>query len=166
MIDAKQLEQLREDTDGVRRVIHLNNAGSSLPPNLVRDAMIDYLKEEAELGGYETHTKHFHELESTYGLIAQLINAKSEEIAIVENATVAWNAAFQSIPFEDGDEIITNKSDYASNYLSYMHHPKDLNIKVLPSLKSGDPDVQALQLYITDKTKLVSITHMPTNGGS
>ena len=165
MIDAKKLEQLRRDTDGIKRVIHFNNAGSSLPPNVVRDAMIDYLREEAELGGYETHAKHFNELESTYGLIAQLINAKPDEIAILENATVAWNAAFQSIPFEDGDEIITNKSDYASNYLSYMHHPKDLTIKVLPGLNSGDPDVQVLDRYVTPRTKLVSITHMPTNGG-
>lgn len=165
MIDAKQLQQLREETDGVKRVIHFNNAGSSLPPNVVRDAMIEYLTEEAELGGYETHTKHFEQLESTYELIAQLIGAQKEEIAIVENATVAWNAAFQSIPFQDGDEIITNQSDYASNYLSYLYHQNDLTVKVLPSLASGDPDVEALDRFITSKTKLVSITHMPTNGG-
>ena len=165
MIDAKKLEKLRNDTDGVKRVIHFNNAGSSLPPNFVRDAMIDYLKEESELGGYETHAKYFGQLESTYGLIAELINANKEEIAIVENATVAWNAAFQSIVFDDGDEIVTNNSDYASNYLAYLHHPKNLTIKVLPTLSSGDPDVEALERYITGKTKLVSITHMPTNSG-
>ena len=165
MIDAKQLQQLREDTDGVKRVIHFNNAGSSLPPNVVRDAMIEYLTEEAELGGYETHSKHFKQLESTYGLIAQLINAKQGEIAIVENATVAWNAAFQSIPLHDGDEIITNQSDYASNYLSYLHHRNDLTVKVLPTLDNGDPDVSALERFMTPKTKLVSITHMPTNSG-
>ncbi len=165
MIDPRQLQELRNDTDGVQRVIHFNNAGSSLPPNVVRNTMIDYLKEEAEVGGYETHRVHFDAMESTYDLIAQLIGAKRNEIAIVENATVAWNGAFQAIPFEDRDEIITNKSDYASNYLSYMHHSKDLTVKVLPSLESGDPDVEALERYITPKTKLVSITHMPTNSG-
>ncbi|MBO3697963.1 aminotransferase class V-fold PLP-dependent enzyme [Fabibacter sp. E12] len=165
MFDAKDIERFREETDGVKEVIHLNNAGSALPPNVVRDAVVYYTAEEATFGGYETHSRYFEEIESTYDVIAQLINASREEIALVENATVAWNGAFQAIDWQDGDEIITNQSDYASNYISYLHHPRDLNIKVIPNLPNGDPDLVALDKLFTDKTKLVSITHMPTNGG-
>ena len=165
MYSAKDIERFRKDTDGVQKVIHLNNAGSSLPPNDVRDAVIYYTAEEATYGGYETHTKHFEEIESTYDVIAKLINASREEIALVENATAAWNGAFQAIDWQDGDEIITNQSDYASNYIAYLHHPCDLEIKVIPNLPNGDLDLEAFEAMITSKTKLVSITHMPTNGG-
>ncbi|OEK03958.1 aminotransferase class V-fold PLP-dependent enzyme [Roseivirga misakiensis] len=165
MFSAKDIERFREDTDGVQKVIHFNNAGSALPVNQVRDAVVDYTIEEATYGGYETHTKHFDVLEATYEAIAKLIKADKEEIAIVENATVAWNAAFQSIDFEDGDEIITNQSDYASNYIAYLHHRKDLTVKVIPNLDNGDPDLEAFETLIGENTKLVSITHMPTNGG-
>lgn len=165
MFSTKDIEKFRTETDGVQKVIHLNNAGSSLPPNAVRDAVIQYVAEEATYGGYEMHTKYFEAIESTYDVIAKLINASREEIALVENATAAWNGAFQAIDWQDGDEIITNQSDYASNYIAYLHHPCDLEIKVIPNLPNGDPDLEAFEAMITSKTKLVSITHMPTNGG-
>lgn len=165
MFNASDIERFRRDTDGVQKVIHFNNAGSALPPNVVRDTMIDYLREEALYGGYETHSKHFKTIESTYDLLAELINARREEIALLENATVAWNAAFQAVDWEDGDEVITNQSDYASNYLSYLHHAKDLKVKVIPNLANGDPDMEAFEELFTSRTKLVSITHIPTNGG-
>lgn len=165
MFSAKDIEGFRSETDGVKKVIHFNNAGSALSPNIVRDAMINYLKEEALFGGYETHSKYFEELELTYDLLAEMINADRSEIALLENATVAWNAAFQAIDWQDGDEVITNQSDYASNYISYLHHPRDLNIKVIPNLQNGDPDLEAFEKLFSRHTKLVSITHMPTNGG-
>lgn len=165
MFSAKDIERFRRETDGVQKVIHFNNAGSALPPNIVRDAMVNYTIEEATLGGYETHSKYFSEIESTYESLAELINADKNEIALLENATAAWNAVFQAMDLKDGDEIITNQADYASNYLSYLHHRKDLLIKVIPNLKNGDPDLEAFERMITAKTRLVSITHMPTNGG-
>jgi len=165
MFDAKDIDRFRKETDGVKEVIHFNNAGSALPPNVVRDAVIQYTMEEATRGGYEIHSKRFEEIESTYDAIAQLINASREEIALVENATVAWNSAFQAIDWQDGGEIITNQSDYASNYISYLHHRCDLVIKVIPNLPNGNPDLEAFERLFTPRTKLVSITHMPTNGG-
>ncbi|OEK00372.1 aminotransferase class V [Roseivirga sp. 4D4] len=165
MFDAKDIKRFREETDGTQKVIHLNNAGSALPPNVVRDAVIYYTAEEATYGGYETHSKYFEQIELTYDVIAKLLNASREEIALVENATVAWNAAFQAIDWQDGDEVITNQSDYASNYISYLHHPRDLKIKLIPNRDNGDPDLEAFERMISPKTKLVSITHMPTNGG-
>ncbi len=165
MFSAKDIERFRIETDGVQKVIHFNNAGSALPPNTVRDAMVNYIVEEATYGGYEVNSKYTDKIESTYELLAKLINAHKEEIAILENATAAWNAAFQAIDWEGGDEIITNQPDYASNYLSYLHHQKDLVIRVIPNLENGDPNLEAFTQMFTSKTKLVSITHMPTNGG-
>ena len=165
MFTDKDIAKFRSETDGVQKVIHLNNAGSSLPPNKVREAVIDFLKEEAEIGGYELHVKKSEELNATYGSLARLINASEEEIALVENATAAWNGAFQGIEWKKGDEVICNRSDYASNYLAYLHHPAKLKVKVIPYNSLGDEDLSAFEKMISSKTKLVSITHMPTNSG-
>lgn len=159
------IQRFQSETDGTKHRIHFNNAGASLPPNIVRDGVIDFLKEEAELGGYEIHTKRANELVSVYPAIARMLNAKSNEIAIMENATAAWNAVFQAFDLKDGDEVITNQPDYASNYLAYLNHPADLKIKVIPNHKNGDPDLTAFEQMITPGTKLVNITHMPTNSG-
>ena len=167
MLGQAQIDQFRKETDGTSKVIHLNNAGSSLPPNIVRDTMIDYLAEEMTYGGYETHTKHFSEIEGVYDSVAQLIDCNRSEVAIVENATVAWNAGFQAIDWNNGDVILATMADYASNYLSYLHLKRkvDIEIAVIPNDESGQPDVNALKQMMSDRVRLVSVTHMPTNSG-
>jgi cysteine desulfurase/selenocysteine lyase len=167
MLTDQDILRFRLDTPGTQQVIHFNNAGSSLPPEVVRQAVNDYNNEEMTLGGYETNQKYLPQLEATYDSIATLLKANRDEIALVENATVAWNAAFQAIDWKDGDVIIATRADYASNYLAYLHLKRkyDLEIKVMPTLPTGDPDLNAFDHMIDSKVKLVSVTHMPTNGG-
>ena len=106
MLTDQDIQRFRLETRGTQHVIHFNNAGSSLPPDVVRNAVNEYNNEEMTMGGYETNEKYLPQLESTYDSIATLLNANKEEIALVENATVAWNAAFQAIDWKNGDVII------------------------------------------------------------
>ncbi|MBL3657819.1 aminotransferase class V-fold PLP-dependent enzyme [Fulvivirga sediminis] len=148
-------------------LIHFNNAGASLVSSEVLEAQISYLKAEAQLGGYETAEKYTNELEAFYTHAANFINASSDEIAFTESATVAWQRAFFSIPFKEGDIILTSKIEYASNYISYLNIQKEKSvvIKVIPSIETGEVDLEALKSMISPKVKLISITHIPTNGG-
>ena len=51
MNQAFDVERARRETPGCARVMHLNNAGSSLPPQTVLDAVVGHLQLEAEIGG-------------------------------------------------------------------------------------------------------------------
>lgn len=167
MFTENDIKRFRSETAGVNKVIHLNNAGSSLPADVVRESVLNYLQEEMTCGGYEVHAKYFEEIEGVYDSIARLLNADPGEIAVLENATVAWNAAFQAISFKEGDEIITCQADYSSNYLAYLHLQKKVGVKVkvAPNDEQGQVDVEALDQMVTDATRLISMVHMPTNGG-
>jgi selenocysteine lyase/cysteine desulfurase len=72
----------RADTPGCEHVLHLNNAGASLMPNPVLDAVAGHLRLEAEIGGYEAAERREEDWEHSYSAIAQLINAAPDEIAI------------------------------------------------------------------------------------
>ena len=161
------IHKLRSETPGCRNVIHFNNAGASLMPRPVVEATISYLREEAEWGGYETAQKYRNELEESYPVIADFINAEAEEIAILENATAAWHMAFHGLDFEAGDRILTSEAEYASNYISYLklRKNKGVSVEVIPSRESGETSVRALEKMMDEKVKLISITHIPTNGG-
>lgn len=161
------ISNLRIQTPGTRNVIHFNNAGASLPPDCVTEAMVDYLNEEARLGGYETARKYREELGEVYESVANFIHAEPDEIAILENATAAWNMAFYSIDFREGDRILTSVSEYASNYISYLRLRQeiDIQIEIISNDRFGQTSVEALESVMDENVKLVSITHIPTNSG-
>ena len=161
------IEWIRKNTPGVSAVTHFNNAGASLVSQQVLDAQIDYLQKEACSGGYETAAVLYDQHENFYREAAKLISASPEEIAYTESATVSWQRAFFSIPFKKGDTILTAKAEYASNYISflYLKGEKGVNIRIIPSNKQGEIDLEELEKSIDGSVRLISLTHMPTNGG-
>lgn len=164
MIDVKRA---RAQTPGVSEVIHFNNAGAGLMPQCVLDAQKTYLDLEARLGGYEAADHESVRLEKVYDAIAQLINCARDEVAVVENATVGWDMAFYAMTFSPGDRILTAQAEYAANYIAYLQVKQKTGavVEVIPSLESGETSVEALQNMLDDHVKLISITHVPTNGG-
>lgn len=157
----------RRETPGVSRVAHFNNAGAALMPQGVLDTVKEYLDLEAHIGGYEAARARSAELDAVYASLARLLNCSAEEIAVVENSTRAWDMAFYSIPFQAGDRILTSQAEYASNYIAYLQMVKRTRavVEVIPNDAWGQVDVQALEQMLQRPTRLVSITHVPTNGG-
>ena len=157
----------RAETPGVDHVAHLNNCGAGLMPRPVLDALQTHLTLEAEIGGYEAEARAAAALANSYAAVARLLNCDASEVAIVENATVAWDMAFYGMAFEAGDRILTAVSEYASNYIAYLQVARrtGAEIVVVPNDDSGQLDVAALENLIDEKTRLISITHVPTNGG-
>lgn len=159
--------RLRGETPGCAHVLHLNAAGSSLPTKRTLDATLDHLKLEAEIGGYEAADQARDVLDGFYPSIARLIGAEPGEIGFIENATRAWDLAFYSLDFKPGDRILTCRSEYSSNYISYLQVAKKTGaeIVVVPDDKHGQIDLAALERAIDQRTRLVSISHIPTQGG-
>lgn len=161
------LTRAREDTPGCRNVLHFNNAGASLMPEPVLDSMLAHLELEAQVGGYEAAAQARDDIEHTYDAVAALIGCASDEVAIVENATRAWDMACYSIPFQPGDRILTAMSEYASNYIAYLQIARKTGASVdpIPNDEYGQVSVDALRQMIDERVKLIAITHVPTNGG-
>ena len=161
------LDKLRAETPGVQDVVHFNNAGAALMPEPVLAAQIKHLKLEARIGGYEAAAREAERCSSVYESVARLIGASLPEIALVENATVAWDMAFYALPFAKGDRILTAETEYAANYIAYLQVAKRVGaiVETVPSRASGELDTAALEEMIDERVKLISITHVPTNGG-
>src|SRR5579864_4059672 len=161
------IERARRETPAASHLLHFNNAGAALMPTPVLQAQLDHLRLEAEMGGYEAAAAVDNRVEAIYGSIAQLLNADHAEIALVENATVAWDMAFYSVGFAPGDRILTAEAEYASNYIAFLQVARRTGavIEVVPSDAAGELDVEALERMIDDRVKLIAITHVPTNGG-
>ena len=164
MID---IERIRSETPGCKHVLHFNSAGSSLMPSPVFDALQRVLRDENEVGGYEAERRAQEDIQAFYTEFAGLLNTDPDEIAYIENATRAWDMAFYGLNLKPGDRVITHESEYASNYLAFLQQSRRLGFEIdlVPSDASGQIDVTALENMIGPKTKLIAITHVPTQGG-
>lgn len=161
------LLRLRADTPGTKNRNHLNNAGAALMPSAVINAVTEYLNREGEIGGYEAAAEANSLLEGAYDSLATLVNCARDEIAIAENATIAWQRAFYSLSFGPGDRILTASAEFAANYVAFLQVAKrtGVSIEVIPNDASGVLDPDALMKMIDDRVRLIAVTWIPTNGG-
>lgn len=164
MID---IARVRADTPSCANIIHFNNAGASLMPDPVFDAMTGHLQLERKIGGYEAARQAADKIDGMYTEFAALLRCAPEEIAFVENATRAWDIAFYGLQLDPGDRILAHESEYSSNYLALLHRARqrELKIDLVPSDEHGQIDVGAMEAMISEKTRLILLTHVPTQGG-
>ncbi|KAA0970360.1 aminotransferase class V-fold PLP-dependent enzyme [Aureimonas fodinaquatilis] len=166
-ISQAEVEGFRSATPGTGSRIHLNNAGAALMTSGVVSTVVDHLRLEAEIGGYEARNQQAERVENVYGSVSRLLNADPDEIALAENATVAWQWAFYAQTFKPGDRILTTTAEYAANYLAYLQVSRRTGavISVVPDNANGELDPVALEAMIDERVRLISITWVPTNGG-
>ena len=164
---AIDVDLVRRQTPACENIIHLNNAGCSLMPQSVRQVLLDYLEQEQTIGGYETEKLNKQALEDFYPTAAMLINADPSEIAFCESATRGWQQFFYSIHFNSGDRIITSRMDYGSNVVAYIQVARErgAEVRFIDTDESGDLDLDHLNSLIDARTRLISISHIPTGCG-
>jgi selenocysteine lyase/cysteine desulfurase len=129
--------------------------------------MTAQLRREAEIGGYEAAAEARDAITATYDAIARLIGGRSDEVALFDNATHAWNAAFYSVALRPGDQILTGRAEYGSNVLAYWQAASrtGAEVAVVPNDEHGQLDVAALATMASDRTRLIGVSHVPTSGG-
>jgi len=163
-----ELDRWRRDTPGCRDRIHLNNAGAGLMPRPVLDALTDHLAREAAIGGYEAADEAEPRVRETYALVADLVGAAPRNIALVENATVAFSQALSAFDFRPGDRIVTTRTDYPSNQLMYLSLAQRAGVETVRAddLPEGGVDPESVRRLARDpRTRLVALSWVPTNSG-
>src|ERR1700727_714097 len=161
------LDQLRAQTPGCLHRVHLNNAGAALMSRSTLEAMTTHLQLEAEVGGYEAAAAAQDAIGATYSGIAGLLGGRADEVALFDNATHAWNAAFYSVPLGPGDRILTGRAEYGSNVLAYWQAARraGAEVVVVPNDGHGQLDTTALAGLVDERVKLIGVSHVPTSGG-
>ncbi len=155
-------------TPGCERVLHLNHAGASLLPQPVLEAVVDHLRLEAHVGGYEAAEEAAPLLERTYTALAELLGARPSEIALLDSSTRAWDMAVYSLPIVAQDRVLISRAEYGSNAIALLQLQRrtGCQLVLVDDDEHGQIDLVALERELAaDDTAMVSLVHVPTQGG-
>ncbi len=161
-----RLRSFREDTPAVDSLIHFNNAGASLPPRPVVDAVIRHLQLEAQVGGYEAAALAAETDAGVYRSAAELLHCEPTEVAFSVSASDAWWRAFSAVPLRSGDRVLCGRSEYISNVFGLIQaRDRGVSVELIPDDSFGQIDLDALDASLDERVKLVALTHVPTSSG-
>jgi cysteine desulfurase / selenocysteine lyase len=164
MID---MSKVLADTPGAARRVFLNSAGSSLVPTPVLDEVLAHLRREAEIGGYEAADEREADLEAGYGVFAELLGCRADQVAFTDSATRSWLAALDAVPLSAGDRVLVGEVEYGGNAIGLLMRAQTVgaSVEVVPSDADGTFSADALADMLDERVKLVSVVQVPTNGG-
>lgn len=162
------VDRARSLTPGCQHVLHLNHAGASLLPQPVLDAVVGHLELEARIGGYEAAEAAQPALEGVYASLGRLLGSGADEIALVDSATTAWNAAVGALPVATGDRVLCTRAEYGANAISLLllQERTGCELVVVEDDADGQVDLDAFAAALkAGPVAFASLVHVPTGSG-
>lgn len=169
------IDHIREDFPILSRtvygkpLIYLDNAATTQKPRCVVEAITEeYYSVNANVHrGVHFLSQQATELhEASRETVRSFINARSTaEIIFTRGTTESINliaSSFTDSQMEAGDEIIISTMEHHSNIVPWQLQAerKGIKLKVIPMNDRGEVLLDEYTKLFTERTKLVSITHM------
>ncbi|BCY18793.1 MAG: cysteine desulfurase [Chloroflexi bacterium] len=165
----KDFPILEREVHPGKQLVYLDSTASTQKPQLVLDAMDEYYqKHNANIhrGVYTISEEATQMYEEAREKVAKFIHAPSRRnVIFTRNATESlnlvaftWGRAY----LKKGDTILLTEMEHHSNIVPWqiIAAEKELKIEFIPVLADGKLDLQAYELMLNKKPKVVSFTHM------
>jgi len=156
-------------------LVYLDSANSSQKPKAVIDRLSNFYETEFSNVGRSVHTlavKATNRFEATRDMLKKYINAQyREEIIFTKGATESINlvaSSFGEKYIKKGDEILITELEHHSNYVPwhFLRKNKGAIIKFAPVNKNGEVEIDEIKKLISNKTKIIAITHISNVTGA
>lgn len=156
-------------------LVYLDNAATTQKPKEVVDALSDYyetINSNIHRGVHCLSQKATEEFEIARKSVQQFINAAHDyEVVFTRGATESINlvaSSFGRTYIQPGDEIIISEMEHHSNIVPWQFLCEDRGaiLKVLPFNDKGVLCIEKLEELITDKTRILAITHVSNTLGT
>ena len=150
-------------------LVYLDNAATTQKPRSVVEAMTEeYYNVNANVHrGVHYLSQQATDLhEAARETVRRFINARSTaEIVFTRGTTESANlvaSSFSEAFMNEGDEVIISAMEHHSNIVPWQLQAakRGIAVKVVPMLPDGTLDMEEYQRLFSEKTRLVSITHV------
>ena len=174
------IEEIRKDFPILNSgIIYMDSAATSLTPEPVLDAVLDYYRNynaNVGRGVYKLTQIASQNYEDAHRNVAKFIGTTANELIFTKNTTEGINTVASGIGLKKEDKVVVSLWEHHSNLLPWIRAKKTLRIDlevVKPNaISEGKAKTQcALETSdfvdaIDKKTKIVAITHVSNALGS
>ena len=156
-------------------LVYLDSANSSQKPKVVLDRINDFYSKQFSNVGRSIHylaVTATNLYENSRSSVQKYINAKDKnEIVFTKGATEALNLVANTLGqtiIEPNDEILITELEHHSNYVPwhFLRKSKNVKIKFAEINEDGDIPIENIEKEITEKTKVIAITHLSNVTGA
>lgn len=165
------IKSIRAGIPTTKNVIYLNTGFSGPSPQAVKDAIDEMLTFENDLGPTSRPVldRHRENKAATRAAFARMMGATPEEIVLTENTTRGINIALNGLPWQPGDEIVTDDLEHSSglvpSYQMRALHGVAVKIVQLAVSDSEGMIVEKLESAMTPRTRLLVLSHIMFSSG-
>jgi cysteine desulfurase/selenocysteine lyase len=156
-------DAVRKDFPILGDLIYLDSAATSISPEPVLQAMMEYEHQYRANVGRGVHRlsqiasqRYWH----AHRKVAEFIGAREGEVVFTRNSTEAINMVAAGLPWRPGDHVVTTLLEHHSNLLPWMRlREKGVSLTFAGIRPDYSLDMEALEQALTEHTRLVAVTH-------
>jgi cysteine desulfurase/selenocysteine lyase len=148
-------------------LVYLDSAASAQKPRAVIDAMIHAMEHSyanVHRGLHTLANETTEAYEAARKSVARFIGAHPSEIVFTKGGTEAINlvAAGLGASLKAGDEILLSEMEHHANIVPWHFLRERLGVvlRFTPVTDDGHLDVEAFRTLLTERTRVVALTHM------
>lgn len=165
---------LKKEMHG-KPLIYLDSAATAQKPQEVIDCLIDFYTNHygtVHRAVYDLAVHSTKEYNAARARVQNFLNAESpEEIIFTRGTTESINmvaSSFCKAFVAPGDEILITEMEHHSNIVPWQIACQDFKAKlvVAPIKDNGELDLEAFERLLSDRTKIVAVTHLSNTLGT
>ena len=150
--------------------IYLNNASVSLMPTQSIETMKEFLVTYNSIGPDSKDSEPFinEKLQNVRKIIGKIISCQPDEVVLTQSTTDGINFVANGLSFDNNSNIIIRgmTHEHHSNFYPWIKLKEKTLIQNLPIDDNGFFQLDDLESFVNDNTKLVALSHALYNTGS
>lgn len=161
--DGLDVQEIRKDFPLLAEVVYFDNAATSLSPEPVIQSYVEFERNYRANVGRGVHRltqiasqRYWH----AHDKVAAFIGAKDGVTVFTKSTTESINMVSHGFPWKAGDRVLTTILEHHSNLLPWYHLSRQgVSVDIADIRNDYSFDLAAFEAAITDRTRLVAVTH-------
>lgn len=149
-------EEIRVLFPGASERTYLNSAAKGLIPTTVRDVVRDYL--EHQVSGTANKDELREQVDETRGMLAAMIGAEADEVAITKNVSEGLNLFAASLEWREGDNVVVcPELEHPNNIYLWFNLARRHGVEVRTVAPvDGAMPIEGMVAAIDERTRIVT----------